>query len=174
MRVLIVDDEPNIRRTLKIGLEAMGHAVGEADSGPAALAQLDRAAYDVALVDLRLGADSGLDLLDLLQEQAPRLSPVVITAHASLDAAVEAMRRGALDFLPKPFTPAQVRAVLERVARLRTLRDRADDLADRVRAEVPEAELDSPDPAFRRVVELARTVARSDAAVLIRGETGTG
>src|SRR5205823_13872621 len=117
--------------------------------------------------------DSGLDLLEPLLAQQPRLAVVVITAHASIDTAVAAMRRGAFDYLPKPFTPAQVRAVLERVARVRGLRDRVADLEDRVRREVPEAELTSTDPEMGRVLELARRVAPSDAAVLIRGENGT-
>lgn len=174
MRVLVVDDEPNIRRTLRVALEAMGHAVRDADSGARALALLVEQPAEVALLDLRLGDESGLDLIGGLIEQVPRLAVVVITAHASVDTAVEAMRRGAFDYLPKPFTPAQVRAVLDRVERLRGLRDRVDDLAGRVREEVPEASLDSPDPKFRRAVELARTVAPTDAVVLLRGESGTG
>jgi NtrC-family two-component system response regulator AlgB len=174
MRVLIIDDEPNIRATLRAALEASGHAVEEAATGAKALALLENRPGDVALLDLRLGGESGLDLLGPLLEQSPRLSVVVITAHASIDTAVEAMRRGAFDYLPKPFTPAQVRAVLERIARVRGLRDRVDDLTERVRSEVPEAELESPDPKFRRVVELARTVAPADAVVLLRGESGTG
>jgi NtrC-family two-component system response regulator AlgB len=174
MRILILDDEPNIRRTLRVALEAMGHAVEEAATGPHALGLVERQAFDVALVDLRLGGESGLDVLEPLLAQLPRLAIVVITAHASIDSAVEAMRRGAFDYLPKPFTPAQVRAVLGRVAQVRGLRDRVADLEERVRAEVPEAELDSPDPLMRRVRELARLAAPSDAAVLIRGESGTG
>ena len=137
MRVLIVDDEPNIRRTLRVALEAMGHAVEEASTGAEALRQAEARPFDVALVDLRLGEESGLDLLEPLLAQSPRLAVVVITAHASIDTAVEAMRRGAFDYLPKPFTPAQVRAVLERVAQVRGLRDRVADLEDRVRARGP-------------------------------------
>src|SRR4051794_35746320 len=146
MRILIVDDEPNIRRTLQVALEVMGHTVEEAPSGQEALKRVVRQPCDVALVDLRLGQESGLDLLEPLLDGRPRLAIILITAHASIDSAVEAMRRGAFDYLPKPFTPAQIRAVLERVARVRGLRDRVAGLEDRVRAEVPEAELESPDP----------------------------
>jgi len=174
MRILIVDDEPNIRRTLRVALEASGHAVAEAASGPAARKLIERQPADVALVDLRLGAESGLDLMGPLLEQLPRLAIVVITAHASFDTAVEAMRLGALDYLPKPFTPDQVRAVLDRVARLRGLSDRVADLEGRIRAEVPEVDLEGRDPEVRRVLDLARRVAPSAAAVLLRGENGTG
>ena len=174
MRVLIVDDEPNIRRTLRVAMEAMGHAVEEAATGREALRKAEGEPFDVALVDLRLGDESGLDLLGPLLAQWPRLAVVVITAHASIDTALDAMRRGAFDYLPKPFTPAQVRAVLERVANVRGLRDRVADLEDRVRAEVPEADLQGRDPEVRRVLEMARRVAPFDAAVLLRGENGTG
>ena len=105
MKILIVDDEPNIRRTLRAALEAAGHAVGEAETVEDALRTVDRETFDVALVDLRIGRDSGLDLLDRIVEQAPRTAVVIITAHAGIDNAVNAMRRGAFDDLPKPFTP---------------------------------------------------------------------
>jgi two-component system, NtrC family, response regulator AlgB len=174
MRILIIDDEPNIRRTLRIALEGMGHSVDEAATSSEALDRVGRAPRDVALLDLRLGEKDGLDLIEPLLAQYPRLAIVIITAHASIDTAVEAMRRGAFDFLAKPFTPAQVRGVLERVARVQGLKDRVDDLSERVRAEVPEVELESADPLISRAFELARKVAPRDAVVLIRGENGTG
>src|SRR5262245_13657274 len=114
MRILIVDDEPNIRSTLRIALEANGHQVDEAASGSVAIRRLGQQPFDVALVDLRLGQESGLDLLERMRDARPRLVVVVITAHAAIDTAVEAMRRGAYDYLSKPFTPAQIHAVLLR------------------------------------------------------------
>jgi NtrC-family two-component system response regulator AlgB len=174
MRILVVDDEPTIRRTLRIALEVDGHTVEEAASGPAAVRQAERYAWDAALVDLRLGEDSGLDVLEALRQAQPRIAGIIITAHASIKTAVEAMRRGASDYLPKPFTPDDVRAVLERVARVRGLRDRVADLEERVRSEVPEVELDSPDPLVHKVLEQARVVAPTEVPVLIRGENGTG
>jgi len=170
MKILLVDDEPNIRRTLRVMLEAEGHSVGEATSGEEARRSVDATPHDMALVDLRLGNESGLDLVGVL----PRLSVVIMTAYASIDSAVEAMRRGASDYLIKPFTPAEVRAVLGRVGRLRGLRDRVVDLEDRVRNEVPEADLRGRDPEIARVLELVRRVAPSEVPVLVRGESGTG
>ena len=132
MRVLIVDDEPNIRRTSADG-GASGHSVAESSSASEALRVVEGAPCDVALVDLRLGEESGLDLMESLLGQLPGLAIVVITAYASIDTAVEAMRRGAFDYLPKPFTPAQVRAVLERAARLKGLRVGSPSSKDQVR-----------------------------------------
>jgi NtrC-family two-component system response regulator AlgB len=174
MRILIVDDEPNIRRTLRMALEATGHTVLEAASAAKAVEQAELQPLDVALLDLRLGGESGLDLIEPLLAAQPRVAIVIITAHGSIDTAVDAMRRGAFDYLAKPFTPAQVRGVLERVARVRGLQNQLADLAERVRSVAPEVELDSPDPQFQHVLDLVRRVAPTDTAVLIRGESGTG
>jgi NtrC-family two-component system response regulator AlgB len=174
MRILVVDDEPHIRQTLKVALEAMGHAAAEAADSATALKQLEQANFDALLVDLRLGTESGFELMEQVLRDRPDLAVVIITAHASIDRAVEAMRRGAFDFLPKPFTPAQVRAVVERVGRIRSLRSRVADLEDRVRSEVPEAVLESTDPLLATILDQAGRVAATDATVLIRGESGTG
>jgi two-component system, NtrC family, response regulator AlgB len=174
MRCLIVDDELNIRKTLRLALEALGHEVSEAGTSQDALHQAERQPHDVAFVDLRLGGESGLDLMEPLLAQAPRLAIVVITAHASIDSAVEAMRRGAFDYLPKPFTPAQVRAVLQSVAQKRGLRDRVAELEEQIRAEVPEASFHCEDVLWKRAMGLGQQVAVTEATVLIRGESGTG
>src|SRR5262245_21784190 len=107
--VLVVDDERNIRSTIAVCLESLGCRVTAAESGAAALAALERAPFDVAFLDLRLGEESGLDLLPRLVAACPGLAVVMITAYATVDTAVEAIRRGAVDYLPKPFTPAQIR-----------------------------------------------------------------
>src|SRR5262249_25967172 len=156
----------SIRRTLRLALEAAGHSVAEAQGGTEALRAVERSPCDVALVDLKLGTESGLDLLEPLQERLPRLAIIVITAHASIDTAVEAMRRGAFDYLPKPFTPAQVRAVLDRAGQVKGLKDRVADLEDYVHREVPEVDLQGRDSQVGRILELARRVAPTDAAVL--------
>jgi two-component system, NtrC family, response regulator AlgB len=174
MRILIVDDELNIRKTLRVALESMRHGVEEAIGPADALRAMERHPFDLALVDLRLGGESGLDLLDALVRRTPRMAVVIITAHGTIDTAVEAMRRGAFDYLPKPFTPAQVRAVLERLDRLKNLQNRLDDLEDQLAEEVPEISMDSNDPDVQAVLDLGRRVAGTDAVVLIRGESGTG
>ena len=105
---------------------------------------------------------------------APGLDVVVITAYATIETAVEAMRRGAFDYLPKPFTPDQLRLVLERVAGMRRLQSRVEDLEEQVRSFVPEADLQTVEPAMQQALEVAFKAAPSEATVLLRGESGTG
>ncbi len=174
MRILIVDDEANIRKTLRIALEAAKHSVDEATGVPDALRQFERAHFDLALVDLKLGEESGFSLLEALSSRYPRLAVVIVTAFASIENAVDAMRRGAFDYLPKPFTPAQVRAVLERLARVRSLENQLAGLKEQIGNEVPEASFECHDRALELVFDQGHKVAATDAVVLIRGESGTG
>src|SRR5436190_217948 len=122
MDILLVDDEASLRRTLRLTLGTMGHAVEEAASGEQALTVLRQRPFDLALLDVRLRKESGLDVLPRLRSQAPDLPVVVMTAYASVDTAVEAMRRGAVDYLPKPFTPDQLRVVLGRLREVQGLK----------------------------------------------------
>src|SRR5260370_22272636 len=119
MDILVIDDETGLRRTLRTTLESMGRRVVEAGTGERALAVLREKRIDLALLDLRLGREAGLDLLPELLREAPDLSVVVMTAYATISSAVETMRRGAFDYLPKPFTPEQLRVVLGRWEALR-------------------------------------------------------
>ena len=173
-RVLVVDDERNIRAMLRVCLEEEGCEVREAGSTEAALAALASGPADLAFVDLRLGGGSGLDLLPALLAEDPDLDVVVVTAYASLDTAMEAVRRGARDYLPKPFTPAQIRAVVERLRERRRLRARVASLENRLAGVDPDALLETRSAAMQAVLSLLRRAAASDAAVLLRGENGTG
>jgi len=174
LNVLIVDDEKNIRHTLRVCIEAQGARVSEASSAEAAVEVMGRMSLDMAFLDLKLGMESGLDLLPRLLAENPNLTIVVITAYATIETAVEAMRRGAWDYLPKPFTPAQIRHTLDRVAKQRSLVTRADDLERQLSTETPDILLVSSAPSVRVVMDMVARAAQSDAAVLFRGENGTG
>jgi NtrC-family two-component system response regulator AlgB len=174
MDLLLVDDEVGLRRTLRITLESMGHAVAEAGSGEQARELVRQAAFDLAFLDLRLGRELGLDLLPVLRAAAPPMGVVVMTAFATVDSAVEAMRRGAFDYLPKPFTPDQLRLVLQRWAAVSKLHHEVSRLRDEVRAAAPDTDLQTHEPAMARALEVAFQVAPSEATVLLRGESGTG
>jgi NtrC-family two-component system response regulator AlgB len=174
MNILIIDDEASLRRTLRTALETMGHRVAEARDGPQALELLGRSQFHASFLDLRLAREAGLDLLPELLRLAPSLDVVIVTAYATIETAVEAMRRGAFDYLPKPFTPNQLRLVLERVSRARQLQSQVADLEAQVRSVVPEADLQTEEPAMRQAVDLALKAALSEATILLRGESGTG
>lgn len=174
LRVLVIDDEPNIRKTLAISLEAEGHQVVAVGNGKDALAEANRSVFDLALVDLRLGTESGMELITALQTVCPWIKSVVITAYASVDSAVEAMRRGAFDYLPKPFTHEQVTMLVHKVAEIRALEHRLESLQQELSEAAPEADLSSQSVVMQRTLAMARKVAESDATVLIRGESGTG
>jgi NtrC-family two-component system response regulator AlgB len=174
LNILIVDDEQNIRRTLSLCLETEGHHVVAVTNVRDAVEEARRRSFDLAFVDLRLGADSGMDLLPALRADSPWMKTVVITAYAAIDTAVEAMRRGAADYLPKPFTPAQVMTVVRKVAEIRALEQKVENLQEALQHDRMEMELTSTSPLMQRAVNLARQVAQSDATILIQGESGTG
>jgi NtrC-family two-component system response regulator AlgB len=172
VRVLLIDDEKNIRTTLTVCLERLGCEVTQAATAQAALNAVEHRAFDLAFVDLRLGMESGLDLLPRLLAENPNLTIVLITAYATVETAVEAMKRGAWDYLPKPFTPSQIEHICAKATERQALRGRVMDLESRV--EAPESDLICVSPAMRGVLETVSRAAEADVAVLFRGESGTG
>ncbi|MBI5441667.1 MAG: sigma-54-dependent Fis family transcriptional regulator [Deltaproteobacteria bacterium] len=174
LRVLIIDDERNIRTTLAACLEATGCTVTQAPNREAALAAVRSGPLDLAFLDLRLGTEQGMDLLPELLAESPDLEVVVITAYGTIQTAVEAMRRGARDYLPKPFEPSQVRHIVDRVVSLRGLAREVAELRDRLGDAAPEADLASRSSRMLAALEIVRRAAAADAPVLFRGESGTG
>jgi NtrC-family two-component system response regulator AlgB len=174
MNILLVDDDQSLRKSIRLALETMNHRVTEACDSAQAQDALGHGLYDVCFLDLRLGQEKGLDVLLALLRLAPGLAVIVITAYATIETAVEAMRRGALDYLPKPFTPEQLRIVLDRVARVRRLQSHVEELEERIRSVVPEADLQTEEPAMRQALDVAFRAAPSEATILLRGESGTG
>src|SRR5262245_9340443 len=173
MRILIIDDEPNIRQTTCVCLETMGHECMAVSSGTEALQQLEKTPFDAAFLDLRLHNESGLDVLAELLRVAPSLAVVVFTAHSSIETAVEAMRRGAQDYVAKPFTPEEIRRTLGKVLRTRQLERRVAELESRV-AESPSEDLTTEEPSVQRMYEVAVKAAPTPATILLLGESGTG
>jgi two-component system, NtrC family, response regulator AlgB len=174
MRVLVVDDEKNIRRTMVLALESMDHAVVAVSSGPEALEALRQTAFAVIFLDLKLGRENGLKLLDEVHRLAPAAAVVIITAYASIETAVEAIRQGAFDYLPKPCTPDQIRQLLDRIMRTQRLENRVLELEARLQSEAPEIDLNSETPGMYKTLEIAWKAASSEATVLLLGESGTG
>jgi NtrC-family two-component system response regulator AlgB len=168
LSILVVDDEPHIRTMLRFSLE--GNEVAEAASVAEAEALLASRDFDVAFIDLRLGEGDGLSLL---ARCPPPTAAVVMTAFGTIETAVQAMRRGAAEYLQKPFTAPQVQHLVERlVAERRARRELAHLRAQARPAHLVEETVRSP--AMLKVLGLLSRLAATDATVLLRGETGTG
>jgi two-component system, NtrC family, response regulator AlgB len=174
LRVLLVDDEKNIRQTLGLFLEKLGCEVHLASSGESALAALGRQGMDLAFLDLRLGNERGEELLPKLLALAPALPIIVFTAYATVETAVDTLKRGAWDYLPKPYTPDQIRHLVARARERRDLTSRVADLEHQLAGALPELDTSSDNPAMHQVFDLIARAAKTDAQVLFRGETGTG
>ena len=174
MRVLIVDDEVSIRKTTRVAVETMGHEVLEASTGARALKVLEEGPVDVCFLDVKLGPEDGLEVLGKLLQAVPALAVVMFTAFANIATAVEAMRRGAFDFIPKPFTPDQIRGVLAKVAKTHSLESRVQQLESQLADESPPTDLISTEPSTQRTLQIAFKAAESSATLLILGPSGTG
>ncbi len=171
--ILLIDDEPAILRTFRYCLEDAGFRVATAQNSEMAMAALERDVFDVCFLDLRLGDESGLDLLPLLRSAAPWMRIVVATAHSSVDSAVVAMRAGAHDYLMKPCSPDQLRFAADKQTEARRLEMRLEELESEHKS-AADFDMVSKVPAMAQVLEEARRVADTDASVLLLGESGTG
>ncbi|MDZ7833866.1 MAG: sigma-54 dependent transcriptional regulator [Desulfobacterales bacterium] len=174
LNVLVVDDEINMRRTMIYCLEQEGHTAIAVSNQADALAEARRCAFDLAFVDLRLGKEDGMHLIEALQREPPWTKIVVITAYASVETAVEAMKKGATDYIPKPFTPDQVRLQTVKISQIRDMEREITELKDDVGRLDLEANFSSNNPIMQRTIETARKAADSEAIILLRGESGTG
>jgi NtrC-family two-component system response regulator AlgB len=174
MRILIIDNDETIRKTTAITLKTLGHRPVAVGTGRDAMEQLDSLQFDVALLDLKVDGRSGLDIMPALQKRNPGLDVVIFTAFASFETAVESMRNGAADYLPKPFTPDQLRQVLAKIEKTRRMRGRVADLESRLSAHVPEADMTSREPEMQKLYEIAFKAAAMPVTVLLLGESGTG
>lgn len=174
LKILIIDDETNIRKTLAYCLAAEGHTVVAVSNPADAMEESRRLVFDMAFLDLKLGDENGMDLIPALLADSPWIKIVVITAFASIESVVEAMRRGAADYLAKPFSPDQVKLAAARIARIRELETQIAVLKENMQRLGPEDRLQSENVGMQRVMEMGRKAAPSDAIVLLQGESGTG
>ncbi len=174
LRTLVVDDEPNIRSTLSLCLEAIGCEVHTAGGAREALAVVERRPFDVVFLDLRLGQADGLALVPELLRLAPQLAIVVITAYASIESAVSAIKSGAADYLPKPFTPVQIRLVIDRLRGRARLEHRVAELEGALSDTSPAIVLETHSTLMQQAIDTIMQAAKAEPAVLLRGESGTG
>ena len=171
---LIVDDDKNILTTLEVHLEDRQYTVVGAGSGREAIRKFQESAPEVVLLDLKLPDMSGLDVLQELTASGFKAYVVIITAYATIDTAVAAVKLGAFDYLPKPFTPAQIDHVLKHIEQVRNLETEVESLRARLKGIEKEGDFITRSRAVRNTLTMARQVADSNAGVLITGESGTG
>jgi two-component system response regulator AtoC len=173
-RVLVADDKENMRKLVaRILAEAGGYAVDEAEDGARALALVATRPYDVVVTDIRMPGADGFELLGAVKARDPSVEVVMMTGYATVQDAVRAMRRGAFDYLEKPFDPDAALAVVARAAEHKRLADAAR-LAARPGEEESFHALVGGSAAMREVYRLLEKAAAVDATVLLEGETGTG
>jgi DNA-binding NtrC family response regulator len=172
--VLIVDDQETVCIPLRDVLRDRGYAATYCLSGPAALEELDRTPYAVLVADMVMPGMDGLALLREVRTRFPEVPVVIMTAHGTIETAVEAIQLGASDFVQKPFLLDQFCLVIERVSRQRRLLDELAHLRDELGERYQFHHLISRDPAMREIFTTIARVAATDATVLITGETGTG
>ncbi len=173
-RVLIVDDEANLRRILGSLLLHEGHEVTEASGLRQAKAVLASHLFDLVITDQKMTDGEGIALVSHCRENIPELPVVMLTAFSTVELAVEVMREGAFDFLTKPFVPEQVHAVVRRALAMHHLSRQNQDLRRELARLRPDEQIIGESPAIEQVRELIARVAPTSATALITGETGTG
>jgi two-component system nitrogen regulation response regulator GlnG len=174
-KILVADDEESMRWVLSKALRKKGFIVDLAKDGDEAMELIQANVYDLAILDIKMPGISGLDLLDRVREMKSDLLMVIMTAEASMKNAVEAMKRGAYDYITKPFDLDVIDAIVEKVSRAREMTSQVmllkEELKDRYQLE---KNIIGNSPAMRDIYKVIGKVAPSDVTVLIQGESGTG
>jgi DNA-binding NtrC family response regulator len=174
LRVLFVDDEKSLQEFMRSELPGLGHDVTVCPDGRSALKVLEKGTFDVAILDLRMPDMTGIQVLEHLKRVSPDTEAVMMTGYASQETAVEAMRLGAMDYITKPCKLADIEAILIRAVEKRKLKHKNLALQTRVQAAEGSGILVGNSPAMAAVHRMISTVAPTDSAVMILGETGTG
>jgi two-component system response regulator HydG len=173
-RVLVVDDQRNMRATTAILLRDAGYAVAEAEDGAAALQRVAAEPFDVVLTDVRMGAVDGMDVLRATLEAAPTTQVIVMTAYGTIESAVEAIRRGAYDYIAKPFQADELLLRIGKAVEKRRLLGEVSLLRRDFRERYGLDHIVGRSAVLRELLDRVMRVAATDATVLISGESGTG
>src|SRR5271157_3290620 len=173
-RILIVDDELVVRDSLGKWFTSEGYTARPVGSAREALETIQQMDFDIALLDIKMPGMDGMELQARLHEADPDLSVVIMTGYASVDTAVQALKRGAYDYITKPVDPDELSHLVDKALEHRRTRREVVRLRENLNEASPGTELIGKSPAIRKVVELIEMVASTEATVLITGESGTG
>jgi DNA-binding NtrC family response regulator len=174
LRILYADDEAPLQEFMRSELPRLGHEVTVCPDGKAAVKALEKGSFDAAILDIRMPGLNGIEVLEQLKHLSPDTEAIVMTGHASMETAIEAVRLGAFDYLTKPCKLSQIETLLRKVAEKRDLKHKNIALQTRVKAAEGPSILIGNSPAMQGVHRLINTVAPTDSTVMILGETGTG
>jgi DNA-binding NtrC family response regulator len=174
LRVLFVDDEKSLQEFMRSELPRLGHEVTVCPDGRSGIKALEKSTFDVAILDLRMPGMTGIEVLDHIKQVSPDTEAVMMTGHASMETAIDAMRLGAFDYITKPCKLSELQALLQKVAEKRELQHKNLALQTRVQAAEGPTILVGKSTPMNGVHRLIATVAPTDSTVLILGETGTG
>jgi DNA-binding NtrC family response regulator len=173
-RILIVDDEEIVRESLSAWLEQDGYTVQTAPDGETGLDRIRKERWSILLVDLKMPGIDGLQVLEQARQVQPEAAAVIMTAYATVDTAVAAMKIGAYDYLVKPFDPEELSLMIQKIVTQQALVRENVLLRKVLKREYHFRDLISKSPAMQAVFDLARTAARSNSTILVLGESGTG
>ena len=172
--ILIVDDEKVVRESLTKWFQEDGYIMGSAENAVEALRQMQVRKWDIILLDIKMPGMDGMELQPRIKEIDPTATIIFITAHASVDTAVQALKSGAFDYVTKPVDPDYLSHLIANAIKQRALVNENIRLKEQI-AEFPKVdEIIGESAAMQKVFELIETVAKTDTTVMIRGESGTG
>ncbi len=174
VRIMVVDDEKIVRESLSVWLEKFGYEVVPVADGRQALDLLDRQEWNILLVDLKMPRMSGIEVLNKALEMKPDISIIIITAYATVETAVEAMKAGAYDYLVKPIDPDLLTLKVRNIVEKQSIADENAKLREKIDTIFHFDEIIGNSRPIQEVLEMVGSVATSDATVLITGESGTG
>jgi len=174
VNILVIDDEATMRDSCQQTLSRGGNRVEVAEDGSSGLAMLERKSFDLVILDLKMPGLSGMEVLKNIKEDNPEAMVIVITGYATVESAVEAMKKGAYDFIPKPFTPESLRVIVNRALEKRQLALENVLLRGELKASFGPEVIVGQSKSMKKVEELVQKVGPTDTTVLISGESGTG
>ena len=172
--ILVVDDELSMRELLEVLLGKEGYRVSCAENGSKAVSMIKKTEFDLLLCDIRLGDMTGIDVLKASKDQNPNTVVIMISAYATTEAAVEAMNKGAYDFVPKPFDNEELKLTIKNALDLKTIEHEKEILDNELKRTLQFGKIVGNSPSMKNIFNLIRQVSKTKTSILITGESGTG